>query len=117
MNNSIFFKIQKLRLYIKFKLEWEHSGKLTLLGVLLNALFKFSIYLRPSDIANYLHYLSGHLLYIKKLIVLPRPLQAYKIYDSEFLDREPDIIFETFSKLGYLVFLKPATFIHEKINL
>jgi len=97
-------RLNNLARTINFKVEWEDSGKLPFLDVLLsnvNGSLKFSVYRKPTHTANYLHFFSNHPLYIKKSVVSSMFLRAYRICDNEFIDRELDFIFETFSKLGY----------------
>ena len=98
---------------IQFTVEKESNGKLPFLDTLIirNAsTTKFTVYRKPTNQEDYVHYFSGHSERIKNGIVIGFFLRAYRICSEEFLQEEITHIFKTFEKLcypkGYLARMK-----------
>ena len=62
---------------------------------------KFSVYRKPTNKEDYVHFFSGHSERVKNGIVIGFFLRAFRICSEEFLQEEINHIFRTFEKLHY----------------
>ena len=71
---------------------------------------KFTVYRKPTNNEDYVHFYSGHSERVKNDIVIVFFLRAFCICNKEFLQVETRHIFNTFEKLkyrkGYLIRMK-----------
>ena len=101
---------------IQFTVEHEIDHKLPFLDVLvmhdpITHKFKFTVYRKPTNKENYIHFYSFHSPQVKSNIIVNFVIRAYRICDPEFIDGEMDHIRCTFRKLCY-----PEFFIEKAIS-
>ena len=103
--NSFFNRLNNLVPSIKFTMELEDDNcSLPFLDCRIhrgNNNFKFSIYRKPTNIAAYVHFYSGHSLKIKKSVFTSMFLRAFRICSPEFFDNEIETIRNIGRKLKY----------------
>ena len=89
---------------IQFTIERENDRKIPFLDTLImrcGSGVKFSVYRKPTNKEDYVHYLSGHSERVKSGIVIGFFLRAFRICSDDFLTEEIRHIFDTFEKLQY----------------
>ena len=98
---------------IQFTVEKESGGKIPFLDTMImrhGSTAKFSVYRKPTNKEDYVHFFSGHSERVKSGIVIGFFLRAFRICSEEFLEDEFDHIFSAFRKLqypkGYLIQMK-----------
>lgn len=104
-------------------MEEETSNKLPFLDTVIwrgDEGVKFSVYRKPTNKDDFIHYLSAHNDRTKSGVVIGFFLRAYRICSKEFIDEEIKYIISTFRKLcypeGYILKLKSKAIkiIHRK---
>ena len=89
---------------IKFTFEWEHENKIAFLDVLIHRsaeFLKFSVYRKPTNAENYLHFFSFSALQIKLGIAQSLFLRAFRVCDKEFLDLEIEHVKKVLTTVAY----------------
>ena len=114
--NEFFRYVNNIVPSIQFTVEHEINHALPFLDVLvmhdpITQKFKFTVYRKPTNKENYIHFYSFHSSEVKSNIIVNFIVRAYRICDPEFLDEEIDHIRCTFSKLCY-----PTFFIEKAIS-
>ena len=96
---------------IKFTMEEESDGTIPFLDTLIHRKEEhatFGVYRKPTNMDDFIHFLSGHDSRTKSGVVIGFYLRALRICHTEFLDRELSHIKEAFRRLLY-----PAGFIEK----
>ncbi|XP_076035997.1 uncharacterized protein LOC143021961 [Oratosquilla oratoria] len=91
--------------YIQFTVEMEMEGKLPFLDTLIHredSSAKFSVYRKPTNEYDFIHYLSQHSTRTKTGVIIGSYLRAIRICSDEFLTDEISYMTEAFRKLMYL---------------
>ena len=101
---------------IQFTVEKEVDNKLAFLDVLvshdpISHSFHFSVFRKPTNAENYIHFFSFHSPQIKSNIIINFVIRAYRICDPQYLDDEMSHIRRLFSRLCY-----PQHFIEKAIS-
>ena len=91
---------------IQFTVEYEIDHKLPFLDVLVmhnptTHKFTFTVYRKPTNTENYIHFYSFHSPIVKSNIIVNFVIRAFKVCDPEFFDNEMEHIKHTFRKLCY----------------
>lgn len=89
---------------IQFTLETENEGKIPFLDTLImrsGRHLKFTVYRKPTNKEDYVHFFSGHNERVKSGIVIGFFLRAFRVCSKEFLEEEIRHIFHTFERLKY----------------
>ena len=89
---------------IKFTMEEECDEKLPFLDMMLHRNgnnLKFSVYRKPTNRDDFIHYFSAHDARTKSGTVIGFYLRALRICDAEFLNDELDYIAKAFGNLCY----------------
>ena len=89
---------------IQFTYEEEKDDKIPFLDVVIRRSaqgLKFSVYRKPTDKDDFVHYLSSHGEITKWGIVIGFFLRAYRICSTEYLQKEIDYITKTLIKLRF----------------
>ena len=96
--------LNKVNKDIQFTVEEENNGKLPFLDTVVwrgDEGVKFSVYRKPTNKDDFIHYLSAHSDRTKSGVVIGFFLRAYRICSSGFIEEEIDYIKSAFRKLGY----------------
>jgi len=94
--------------FIKFTTEWEREQSLPFLNTLVHretTTFEISVYRKPTYSGQYLHYFSWHEKNIKRYVVSPLLLRAYRICSPRFLNDELQKIVDASHKSAYTKYL------------
>ena len=98
---------------IQFTIEREHERQLPFLDVMINrerATLTFSVYRKPTNKDDMIHFYSGHSMKTKTGVALGFFLRAYRICSPKFIGEELGRIIEDFRRvkfpLGVLIRLK-----------
>ena len=89
---------------IQFTIEEETNGQLPFLDTLIMKSgegLKFTVYRKPTNKNDMIHYFSAHDNRVKSGTVLGFFLRAFRICSNDLLQGEINFIFETFTKLKY----------------
>ena len=89
---------------IQFTVEMENENKIPFLDTLIersNEEVKFSVYRKPTNRDDFIHYFSAHSERTKTGVVIGFFLRALRICNIEYLDNELNYITEAFKKLKY----------------
>ena len=89
---------------LKFTFEEEFQDKIPFLDILIHRFpssLKFSVFRKSTHANSYLHYFSFHSSKVKLSVPQGLFLRALRICSPEFLQKEFDFIFASFSSLGY----------------
>ena len=89
---------------IKFTTEWEQDRSLPFLDARIHRQtsgFLFEIYRKPTHSGQYLHFYSFQPDSVKKSTLFSLLLRAYRIADYPYLQREINILYDSFRKIGY----------------
>ena len=89
---------------IQFTVEMEKEKKLPFLDKLIwrrEDGVKFSVYRKPTNRDDFIHYLSAHSKKIKSGVLIGFYLRAYRICSQEKLEEELEYVKEAFKKLKY----------------
>ena len=89
---------------IQFTVETEYDGKIPFLDTLIirsGSTAKFTVYRKPTNKEDYVHFFSGHNERVKNGIVIGFFLRAFRICSEDFLSEEIRHIFDTFERLQY----------------
>ena len=109
--------INSLHPTIKFTFEWENDNKIPFLDILIHrskSFLKFSVYRKPTNGENYLHFFSFTDVQIKIGLAQSLFLRAFRVCDKEFLDNEIKHLGNTFEKLAYPKWLLDKAFFKAK---
>ena len=105
--NTLLNRLNTIHNNIKFTIEEENTeNSLPFLDTIIHRYdnsVKFSVYRKPTNKNDFIHYFSGHDHGTKTGIVIGFFLRAIRICDQEFLDEEIQYITKTFSELCYPV--------------
>ena len=112
---DVFFRrLNELSPSIKFSFEWENNNQLPFLDILIVrkwGMIFTDIFRKATHCNTYIHYFSYHDESIKLSVLSSLFLRAYRICTPCFLDKEIDLLFGIFSKLGYPIwFIRKAHF-------
>ncbi|XP_076036842.1 uncharacterized protein LOC143022503 [Oratosquilla oratoria] len=100
--------------HIQFTVEMEMERKLPFLDTLIHredSSAKFSVYRKPTNRDDIIHYLSRHSTRTKTGVIIGFYLRAIRICSDEFLSGEISYIIEAFRKLMY-----PSGLLHKLKN-
>ncbi|XP_043227718.1 uncharacterized protein LOC122384400 [Amphibalanus amphitrite] len=89
---------------IQFTVEEEENGRLPFLDTLLlrtGDSLKFTVYRKPTNRNDLIHYFSGHSQKVKSGVVIGFFLRALRICSQDLLQEEIDYITNTFLQLRY----------------
>ena len=89
---------------IQFTIENEVNGKIPFLDTLITRSDqgpRFSVYRKPTNKDDYIHFLSGHSERVKSGVIIGFFLRALRICSSEYLKDECDYIIRKFKELAY----------------
>ena len=89
---------------IKFTLETERDNRLPFLDVLIlreDSGYRFTVYRKPTNKDNYIHFYSAHSERTKSGIVIGFLLRAHRICSPGYLQTEIDHILNSFLRLQY----------------
>ena len=89
---------------IQFTLEEEKDNRLPFLDTVIwrgTQKAKFSVYRKPTNKDDFIHYLSAHDMRTKSGVVLGFYLRAYRICSDEFIDEKIKYIISAFKRLRY----------------
>ena len=95
---------------VKFTMEAEADGMIPFLDTKVHRrgnCLKFSVYRKPTNKDDFVHYYSAHPESVKTQCILGFMLRAYRICDAEFIEDEIEYIKQSFKKLCY-----PVSLIH-----
>ena len=85
-------------------MEAENNGKIPFLDTLVHRTgnsLKFSVYRKPTNKDDFIHYYSAHTDNVKTHCILGFMLRAHRICDAEFLEEEFEYIKRSFRNLCY----------------
>ena len=102
--DRILQELNRVHSKIQFTCEEEQEGKLPFLDTLIwnrDSRLKFSVYRKPTNKNDFIHFYSSHSLRTKTGVVLGFFLRAFRISSKEFLRDELEYIRKVFTKLGY----------------
>ena len=102
--SSILRKINDVHPKIQFTCEEEQERKLAFLDTLIwnrGTRMMFSVYRKPTNKNDFIHYYSSHSQRTKTGAILGFFLRAFRICSREYLKDELEYIREVFTKLGY----------------
>ena len=90
--------------HIQFTIEKEQNGKLPFLDTLImrsGKRTKFTVYRKPTNVEDYVHFFSGNSERVKSGMIIGFFLRAFRICSDEFLEQELTHIMDTFGRLQY----------------
>ena len=93
---------------IQFTVEKEENNKLPFLDTIIHKThegIKFSVYRKPTNKDDFIHYLSGHDKKVKTGVVIGFFLRALRVCSPEYLEEEFTYIKNAFQKLKYPISL------------
>ena len=102
--NDKLSRLNRVDSNIEFTVELEEDGKLPFLDTIIHRIdnsVKFSVYRKPTNKDDFVHYLSAHNERTKRGVVIGFFLRANRICSPEFLEEEFKYIVESFKKLKY----------------
>ena len=105
---------------IKFTFEWENDNMIPFLDVLIHrstSFLKFSVYRKPTNGENYLHFFAFTDVQIKVGLAQSLFLRAFRVCDKTFFDNEIKHLRDTFEKLAYPKWLLDKAFFRAKKEL
>ena len=97
-------QVNDLTSSIKFTTEWEQDRSLPFLDARIHRQtsgFLFEIYRKPTHSGQYLHFYSFQPDSVKKSTLFSLLLRAYRIADYPYLQKEINILYDSFRKIGY----------------
>ena len=97
-------KLNSVNPKIQFTLEREKDQKLAFLDTLVhrdNHGARFSVYRKPTNKDDFIHFFSSHTHRVKTGTVIGFYLRAYRICSDEFLDSEIEFVTTAFKRLAY----------------
>ena len=96
--------LNRVNEYIQFTVELEVDNKLPFLDTVIHRCdnsVKFSVYRKPTNKDDFIHYLSAHSEKVKSGVVIGFYLRALRICSEEFLEDEIAYVTAAFLKLSY----------------
>ena len=102
--DSVLRKLNDVHPKIQFTCEQEQDGKLPFLDTLIwnrESRLMFSVYRKPTNKNDFIHFYSSHSQRTKTGVVLGFYLRAFRICSKEYLQNELEYIRTTFTKLSY----------------
>ena len=101
---SLLGKINSVHRQIQFTCEEEQNGKIPFLDTLIikcGTRLRFTVYRKPTNKNDFIHFFSAHSKRTKTGVVLGFFLRAFRICSEEYLEEELAYLRQIFSKLGY----------------
>ena len=102
--NNMLEKLNAVNGKIQFTVEREENQKLPFLDTLIHRSHqgaRFSVYRKPTNKDDFVHYFSAHSQRIKTGTVIGFYLRAYRICSEEFLEDELKFVTNSFKQLAY----------------
>ena len=102
--NNLLQQLNEVHPRIKFTVEEERDDCLPFLDVVLrkaDGKLRFSVYRKPTNKDDFIHYFSAHSMRTKEAVVVGFYLRALRVSSPEYLEEEIQYIITAFQRLQY----------------